>query len=99
MRTPGRVMVARVAGRFVTSPALAYAVLALLAFPITELLLFREGAVHYVHDVLDSTLPIFSAFADDLAHGEVSLWNADLVAGNPRLAQMPLAPVMPEVWL
>jgi len=99
MRTPGRVVVTRVAGRVVSSPALAYAVLALLAFPITELLLFRDVAVHYVHDVLDSTLPIFSAFADDLARGEVSLWNADLVAGNPRLAQMPLAPVMPEVWL
>jgi hypothetical protein len=92
-------MVTRVAGRVGSSPALAYAVLALLAFPITELLLFRDVAVHYVHDVLDSTLPIFSAFADDLARGEVSLWNADLVAGNPRLAQMPLAPVMPEVWL
>ena len=89
----------RVGGRVARSPALAYAVLALFAFPITELLLFREVAVHYVHDVLDSTLPIFSAFADDLARGGVSLWNADLVAGNPRLAQMPLAPVMPEVWL
>jgi hypothetical protein len=99
MGTSGRGIVTRVAGRVVGSPALAYAALALLAFPITELLLFRELAVHYVHDVLDSTLPIFSAFADDIARGEVSLWNADLVAGNPRLAQMPLAPVMPEVWL
>lgn len=99
MRTLERATVMRVAAQVVGRPAVAYAVLALLAFPISELLLFRHAAVHYVHDVLDSTLPIFSAFADDLARGDISLWNADLVAGNPRLAQMPLAPAMPEVWL
>jgi hypothetical protein len=99
MRRPGGATVWSSSRRLIGSPALAYAVLALLAFPITELVIFRDGAVHYVHDVLDSTLPIFSAFADDIARGDLSLWNADLVAGNPRLAQMPLTPAMPEVWL
>jgi hypothetical protein len=98
-RTAGSIGLRGLAGRAARSPAVGYAALALLAFPITELLLFRSQAVHYVHDVLDSTVPIFSAFADDLARGELSLWNADLVGGNPRLAQMPLAPAMPEVWL
>ena len=85
--------------RILTSPAIAYAVLALLAFPITELILFREDATHFVHDVLDNELPVFTAFADDLARGNFSLWNPDLTAGNARFSQTPSPPATPEVWL
>ena len=85
------------AGRsLVAHPWIAYAVLALLAFPLFEMLVYGERALQYAHDIFDSDVARLFTFAPDwLAHGPV-LWDPHLTAGNAWLAQGALPPFGPD---
>ena len=87
-------------GRFlVRYPWVAYLALALVSFPILEIILRGEHAVQYAHDVFDDDVPrLFSIASDWLRHGPV-LWDPHLTAGNPLLAQFALPPFAPDVLL
>ena len=85
------------AGRsLVAHPWVAYVVLAMLAFPMFEMLVHGERALQYAHDVFDSDVARLFTFAPDwLAHGPV-LWDPHLTAGNAWLAQGALPPFGPD---
>ncbi len=87
-------------GRFlVRNPWVAYLALALVSFPILEIVLRGEHAVQYAHDVFDDDVPrLYSIASDWLRHGPV-LWDPHLTAGNPLLAQFALPPLAPDVLL
>lgn len=78
---------------------MAYLALALVSFPILEIILRGENAVQYAHDVFDDDVPrLFSIASDWLRNGPV-LWDPHLTAGNPLLAQFALPPFAPDVLL
>ena len=89
----------RTARSLVAHPRIVYAALALLAFPLFEMLVYREGALQYAHDVFDVDVPrLFALAADWWANGPV-LWDPHLTAGNAWLAQAALPPLAPDVLL
>src|SRR6266511_980592 len=76
-----------------------YLVLALLAFPILEMLVAGDRAVEYAHDVFDDDVPrLFSIASDWKAFGP-HLWDPHLTAGNALLAHFALPPSTPDVLL
>lgn len=85
--------------RFLTRPAIVYVVLTALSFPILELILERQQAVQYVHDVLDGDLPLLAAIGADWARYGPSLWDPHVTAGNATLAQLALSPFTPDLLL
>lgn len=93
-----RILLGRAAQRSAATPALVYAGIALLAFPVTEMLLSGKRALQYVHDVFDTTVPLNAAFAHDLVEGTASLWSTSITSGNPTLIQGVVAPATPDVW-
>src|SRR4051794_23686701 len=89
----------RVGRSLVAHPWIAYAGLALLAFPVFEMLAFGERALQYEHDVFDDDIPRLFTFAVDwLANGPV-LWDPHLTSGNAWLVQFALPPAAPDVLL
>jgi hypothetical protein len=80
-------------------PWLVYGVLALLAFPILEMLVAGERAVQYSHDVFDDDVPRLFSIAPDWVTFGPHLWDPHLTAGNALLAQFALPPVAPDVLL
>jgi Protein of unknown function (DUF6044) len=80
-------------------PWLVYVVLALLAFPILEMLVAGERAVQYSHDVFDDDVPRLFSIAPDWGTFGPHLWDPHLTAGNALLAQFALPPAAPDVLL
>lgn len=80
-------------------PSVVYLVVTIIAFPITEMLAFGHDALQYAHDAFDTIVPVNAWFADRLASGTAGLWNPTLTAGNAMLAQDPVPPATPDVWL
>jgi hypothetical protein len=87
-------------GRFLAAhPWIVYALLAIVSFPVLEMILHGEAALQYTHDIFDDDVPrLFSIAADLRAHGAV-LWDPHLTAGNGLLAQFALPPTAPDVLL
>ncbi len=80
-------------------PWIVYAVLAVLSYPILEIILQGQNAIQYAHDVFDDDIPrLFSIAADWSANGPV-LWDPHLTAGNGLMAQFALPPLAPDVLL
>ena len=94
----GRSVVA-LAGRVLGRPWLAYLGLALIAFPILEMLVVGDRAIQYAHDIFDDNVPrLFSIAADWRAFGP-SLWDPHLTSGNALLSQFSFPPLAPDVLL
>ena len=89
----------RSAEELVRSPAVVIGGFTLLAFPILEILLFRERATQYAHDVFDGDLPGLVALRDDWLRFGPSLWDPHLGSGNASLAQFALPPTTPDFLL
>lgn len=80
-------------------PAIVYVVLTTLSFPILELILERQQAVQYVHDVLDGDLPLLAVIGADWVRFGPSLWDPHVTAGNATLGQLALTPFTPDFLL
>ncbi|HEY8635691.1 MAG TPA: DUF6044 family protein, partial [Candidatus Limnocylindrales bacterium] len=88
-----------IAGGLERWPWIVYAFAAVLAYPITEMLLAGESASQYAHDVFDDDIPrLFSIAADWKAFGP-SFWDPHLTSGNALFAQFALPPTAPDVVL
>lgn len=95
----GSIAGSRLATSVVSSPAVSILAATSLAFPILEILLFRQHATQYVHDVFDGDLPALVALREDwLRHG-LTFWDPHLTAGNAALAQLALPPFTPDILL
>src|SRR5438045_814417 len=80
-------------------PALLYALVTALAFPISEMLRSGERAVQFAHDVFDDDLPRLASIPADWKQFGPSLWDPHLTAGNALLSQFALPPFAPDVLL
>lgn len=77
-----------------TQTVAVYALVALLCYPILEILIFGGSARHQAYDVFDdgAVSRLGAIRFDYLRHG-VSLWNPHLTGGNAHLAQFTATPL------